>query len=154
MNNYDEHLLDVGHLKDVVEERFVKSGIVNILGHLMLFLIALITGMILARLISPASFGLFAIVEVLIAFTETFRSLGLREAVTQKDAINHQQLSTLFWFNIRLNFVILGCVLIAAPIISVIYSESLLCGISLNSCDKINSSALITPRLTGILGAL
>ena len=71
--------------------------------------IQMIGTMILARILKPEDFGLVAMVA---AFSFLFMNFGLRgftEATIQKDQIDHQKISTLFWVHIALSFaVILG----------------------------------------------
>lgn len=122
-NGSKANYFDVKHVKQNLEQRVFQSGVVNILGHAALLGIALGAGMILARLITPTSFGLFAIVISLTDITESFRTLGLREAVTQREEVTHEQVSTLFWVNMRLTTLIVAGVLVVAPIVAIVYGE-------------------------------
>jgi len=121
-DNYDQYF-DISHIKENIDQRTASSGMINIVGNAGMFIIALLSGMVLARLITPTAFGIFAIGETLIAVTETFRTLGLTQAVMQKDEVSHIQLSSIFWINIRFNILVLGVILACAPLVSLIYNQ-------------------------------
>jgi len=55
---------------------------------------------ILARLLLPQDFGLFAMVIALTIFAERFKDLGLSDATVQAREITHVQVSGLFWINL------------------------------------------------------
>ena len=59
----------------------------------------LVQGMILARLFTPAEFGLIAMVAILTNFIDRFRDMGLSMATVQRREISHGQVSTLFHQN-------------------------------------------------------
>ncbi len=77
----------------------------------------------LARLISPASFGLFAMVTVLTELVGTFRDFGLPHAALQSKSLNHDELSALFWFSLRLNFITLILLALSAPLVALFFGE-------------------------------
>ena len=54
---------------------------------------------ILARLLSPEDFGVFAIAFAVIGFLEFAKSGGMVVPVIQSQTISRDQLDTLFWFN-------------------------------------------------------
>lgn len=79
---------------------------------------------VLARLLTPADFGLVAMVAVLVNFLAVFKDAGLAQATVQRENITHEQISTLFWINIAISLG-LGLIVIAcSPLISWIYNDS------------------------------
>jgi PST family polysaccharide transporter len=85
---------------------------------------------ILARLLSPADFGIIAMVTPIVAFVGLFQEMGLSQAVVQKKSITHEELSALFWINLALA-IGLGLVLIAAsPVVGMYYREPDVIGIT------------------------
>ena len=54
---------------------------------------------ILARLLSPADFGLMAMVLVVMAFVQVFTDLGVSNAIIHHQEISANQLSSLYWLN-------------------------------------------------------
>jgi len=78
---------------------------------------------VLARFLSADDFGLMALAMVLIGFTQTFADGGVSNAIIYKQDINRKQLSSLYWFNIFVGFVLFIIILIIAPFFSHFYGE-------------------------------
>ena len=78
---------------------------------------------ILARFLSPAEFGLMAIMMVVIGFSQAFMDMGISNAIIHRQQISHQQLSSLYWLNIFSGLVLFGIVLFMAPFIAGFYEE-------------------------------
>ena len=79
--------------------------------------------MILARFLSPAEFGLVAIMMVVIGFSQAFMDMGISNAIIHRQQISHHQLSSLYWLNIFSGFVLFGIVLLITPFIAGFYKE-------------------------------
>jgi len=62
--------------------------------------IALIVFSILARLVAPEAFGLIALAQVFLAFTQVFLDQGFTEAIVQRHDIEPEHLDTAFWINL------------------------------------------------------
>ena len=56
----------------------------------------------LARLLTPADFGLVAMVSTVTGLGQAFADLGLSEATIQRKEISHNQVSALFWINVAI----------------------------------------------------
>jgi PST family polysaccharide transporter len=78
---------------------------------------------ILARLISRDDFGLFAMTAVITGFLTIFTDVGLTQATIQRPEINHRQISTLFWINVALGFVLAGIFAASAPLVAAFYGQ-------------------------------
>jgi hypothetical protein len=59
--------------------------------------------MVLARLPTPAEFGLLAKVLTVMGFLRKSREGGLSTATVQRDEMTHAQVSNLFWINVALS---------------------------------------------------
>jgi O-antigen/teichoic acid export membrane protein len=79
--------------------------------------------MILARLLTPADFGLQGMVLVVTGFISLFKDAGLGLATVQSKTITHEQTSTLFWINVTLGVLLAMVVIGAAPLLAVFYAE-------------------------------
>jgi O-antigen/teichoic acid export membrane protein len=55
---------------------------------------------VLARLLTPEEFGLFAMVAAVMEFARSFREVGLGTATVQRETIFHEEVSMLFWVNL------------------------------------------------------
>jgi len=79
-----------------IKRRSVRGGAVTIGAQAVKFILNTGSTMILARLLTPADFGLIAMVSAFTEFVNLFKDLGLSMATVQKENITHQQVSTLF----------------------------------------------------------
>lgn len=86
-------------------------------------ILGLLGTIILARLLSPADYGLIAMVMVIINFAAMFKDAGLSLATIQKDKITKEQISNLFWFNILISSILCLCVLAMSPLVSWFYDK-------------------------------
>lgn len=68
---------------------------------------------ILARYFTAADFGDLALVMVVISFSQMFLDMGISNSLIHKQDANHEQLSSLFWFNI-LSGVVIFCLVTAS----------------------------------------
>ncbi|CAN0572028.1 unnamed protein product, partial [Laminaria digitata] len=84
------------------------------------------TIVILARLLSPGDFGLFAIVFAVLSVFEIFKDLGLSSATVQRPHITDRQVSTLFWMNGGLGVGVALVLAASAPLLVQIYDEPVL----------------------------
>ena len=94
------------------------------------FVIALGSTAVLARLLNPEAYGLLAMVFVVTNFLMLFRDMNLSLATVQKERITHAQVSTIYWLNVAITFVIALVILALAPAIAWFYSEPRLTGLT------------------------
>ena len=65
--------------------------------------ISLISTVVLARLLSPAEFGLIGMIAVFMMIGNVFANCGLGAALVRKNRITLEDASTVFWFNLLLS---------------------------------------------------
>jgi O-antigen/teichoic acid export membrane protein len=85
--------------------------------------IIFIVGIVLARLLSPREFGLIAMITVITGFATQFSELGLGAAIIQKERIQQEQLSTIFWLNVTCGVLLMALFAAASPLIAAFYGE-------------------------------
>lgn len=83
--------------------------------------ISFVLGIILARLLLPADFGLLAVVNVFYLLVTLFIDGGLKEALIQKKNATDVDYSTVFWVNIIISILLYLVLFIAAPFIEKFY---------------------------------
>ena len=93
----------------------------------------IIAAIVLARLLTPEDFGLFAIVTVLTSFAPLLIDFGLGDATAQRRKITPSQVSSLFWLSCGIGLAIAVVVAACSPLIAWIYSEPRLEAIALYS---------------------
>ena len=79
--------------------RAVRGAAVISAGQGLRILIQLASVVVMARLLSPADVGLFAMVMSVAGIAEVFRDFGLSQAAVQAPVLTTQQRSNLFWIN-------------------------------------------------------
>jgi PST family polysaccharide transporter len=83
----------------------------------------LATTAILARLLSPADFGLMGMATVAVGFAGLFRDLGTGSALIQRAEVDEGLLRGLFWVNAGFGLFAAGGLLLLAPLIALFYHE-------------------------------
>jgi len=83
--------------------------------------IQLVLGIILARILFPADFGLIGMMTIFIALSRVFVDSGLANALIQKQGRTEEDFSTVFYFNIIVCLACYGFIFIGAPYISAFY---------------------------------
>ena len=116
-------VFDAEHVKGEIKGRAVRGGAVTMLGQGAQFVIQTVSTVILARLLTPADFGLVAMVTALTGFMTVLKDFGLSAATIQKDKITHEQISTLFWINVGVGAIICLITSASAPAIAWFYGE-------------------------------
>ncbi len=82
-----------------------------------------VVAILLARLLSPADFGLIALVTVFIAVANVFVQSGLNTALIQKKNADNLDFSTVFYASLILAVLLYGMLFLLAPIIAQFYSN-------------------------------
>jgi teichuronic acid exporter len=82
-----------------------------------------IVGLILARLLSPAEFGLIGMITVFLAVSQSFIDSGFGQALIRKKDANDIDFSTVFYFNFLAGVILFVIFYLAAPAIASFYKE-------------------------------
>ena len=77
----------------------------------------------LARLLTPAQFGIVAMVAPLVGLVQLFAELGLTQAVIQRPSLTHRELSGLFWINGAVSLGLAALLAAASPLVAAFYGE-------------------------------
>jgi O-antigen/teichoic acid export membrane protein len=119
------------HLHFDLRGHTVRGGKATVAAQAISFLLNIASVVILARLLSPADFGLIAMVTAVTGIVTIFKDGGLSIATIQRDTISHEQVSNLFWINVALTFLLMLLIAGLAPAIASFYGETRLRDISL-----------------------
>lgn len=116
-------VLGTEHLRADLKGRSVRGGFLTLTSQGVQFIIQSISTIVLARLLTPADFGLVAMVVVITGLGQAFADLGLSEATIQKEEINHNQVSTLFWINSAIGLALTLITATLGPALAWFYRE-------------------------------
>ncbi|MFT3860524.1 lipopolysaccharide biosynthesis protein [Micropruina sp.] len=104
-------------------KRGARGGSTVILGQILRIGIQLTGTVALARLLSPADFGLVAMVMVFTSFGALLRDFGISTAALQARTLTHQQASNLFWFSTSLSAAVAILLVASTPLLIGLYAE-------------------------------
>jgi PST family polysaccharide transporter len=127
----DERYFNLDLSEGALLRASVHGGIATITAQGIIFALRIISTMILARILLPQDFGLIGMVTVLTSFIVMFKDMGLATATIQRDKIDNDQISTLFWLNVCISTFLMLLTCIAAPVIAWFYNESVLLNITI-----------------------
>lgn len=113
----DKISFNTEHLNVGIKKRSLRGGATTISAQGLSFAIQMASTVVLARILTPEDYGIIAMVATVTGFASILASLGLSTATIQSAAINHDQVSVLFWVNVCIGMVTTFLVASMAPLI-------------------------------------
>ncbi|MBK1794448.1 MOP flippase family protein [Devosia sp. WQ 349] len=86
-------------------------------------MLAVLQVYILARIINPADFGLFALVMVIVNAVALLSDGGLSSSIVHFQDVSRDELSSIYWLNVLIGSVLAGAVFLAAPAMAVFFNS-------------------------------
>jgi PST family polysaccharide transporter len=127
----NQHHFATDHLLTNLKGRTISGAFITSAAQGTQFVLSLASIMVLARLLTPKDFGLFAMVTAVMGYLRVFKDAGLSTATVQREGITHAQVSNLFWINVAISGLISLILAAGSPIIAWFYREPRLVAISL-----------------------
>ena len=109
--------------RDGLRRRAVRGAGVTVLAQVAIFMIQVIATVVLARLLTPADFGLLTIVTTFSVLLMNVGLNGLTEAVLQRERMNHALASNLFWIGAGVGLVLATAFAGLGPLLARVYGE-------------------------------
>ena len=119
------------HLQTDLKGRAVRGGVFTVSAQGTQFLVQSVQTVVLARLLTPGDFGLVAMVTAVTGLAQGFADVGLSEATIQRQEINHDQVSALFWINVTVGLALMLATMALGPVLAWFYREPRLTYIAL-----------------------
>jgi O-antigen/teichoic acid export membrane protein len=113
-----------------LEQKTVKGIAWNLVERFGVQGVKFVFGILLARLLTPADFGLISMIYVFFAVAEVFVNSGLSAAYIQKKEITAYDSDTVFYSNLLISLAIYGILWISAPAIAGFYEQPALIGLT------------------------
>ena len=88
------------------------------------------TTMVLARLLTPADFGVVAMLAIFIGVAGVLADGGFSAALIQRQDVDHVDESTVFWCNFGIGLVLATIIWLAGPMIALFYGVPMLSPLS------------------------
>jgi O-antigen/teichoic acid export membrane protein len=127
----NEKHLGTDHLLSDLKGRTISGAFITVAAQGAQFVLSLTSIMVLARLLTPKDFGLFAMVTTVMGYLRVFKDAGLSTATVQREGITHAQVSNLFWINVVMSGAIGLILATCAPVVAWFYREPRLVPITL-----------------------
>ncbi len=118
-----DRIFRTDHLKDDLRRRSLRGGSITIVSQVVKALLGLGSTVILARLLTPADFGLVAKIYILVGIAEIAKDLGLSVASVQREKLTHRLASNLFWINLAVSFTVGLAFVASAPGVAAAYGD-------------------------------
>jgi PST family polysaccharide transporter len=106
-----------------LKKRSVHGGLLILAAQGAKFVAKFGSAVVVARLLTPADFGMVAMVSPILGFLSTFNDLGFGQAIVQTPNISRDQLSALFWRNLLISFGLAALLSLIAPLAGKLYHE-------------------------------
>jgi len=100
-----------------------RSGALVAAGRVLQGVVSLASVAILARILTPSDFGVFAMVLPLALIVGMTLNRGLHVAVMHEARLRPGQVSGLFWIASRFNVLLLTAMALSAPLLAMLYRE-------------------------------
>lgn len=123
MDEKFRHWFTREHSKGDLRSKSIKGGASTIFAQLISFALNIGSTVLLARLLLPEDYGLVAMVTSFTGFVLMFKDLGLTQAVIQREEINHNEVSMVFWVNVYVSLALALVVIATGPILVWFYNE-------------------------------
>ena len=135
------------------DQELKRKGIAGVLwsvgSKFSIHLVTFVVSIVLARLLSPADFGLVSMAMVFVYFTQTFMDFGLTSAVIQKKDPTETQINTVFYISLILATCLMLLMIVFAPAIGRYYDNP-----EVGRIARFVSYSFVIHALTGLQRAL
>jgi len=103
--------------------RTLRAGQWRLAGSLVIAVSRLTIGVVLARLLTPADFGLMTLASVVLGVSQPLVELGIGGAVVQRDGLTERHVRSAFTFSVLLGVMVTACIALAAPLGAIVMRE-------------------------------
>lgn len=139
-----------GSIHTDLKKRSLQSGLITLASQPFKLMLGISSTALLARLLTPADFGLLAMVAPFLALIDSLTNLGLETATIQWERLDREQASAMFWLSLKLNAIVIGFMVLMSPVLAWFYRETELFQITLVMSIGVSSSCL-TSQHTALL---
>ncbi len=117
----------MGHKGTVLKKKATSGVVWTAVQKYSVMGIQFVSGIILARLLTPYDYGCIGMLSIFMVLADTFIDAGFGSALIQKKRPTQEDYSTIFFWNLGMAGVMYLCLFFSAPAISRFYNIPLLC---------------------------
>ncbi len=114
---------ELAHGDEGLRRVAVRSAGVTVVSQSMVFAVQMIGTIVLARLLTPADFGVVTMVTTFSLLLMSFGQNGYTEAVIQRPEMNHSLATNLFWINAGVGLVFTLGFAAAGSLLAIFYGD-------------------------------
>ncbi|MAF29142.1 MAG: flippase [Croceicoccus sp.] len=138
------------------------GAIVTIATQATRFLVQIASTILLARLLAPEDFGVYAMTAPVVAIINLIKDLGLTQAIVTSSTISKPLLSAMFYVNLALSVGIAAVIALAAPLVATFYDNDAVIpvvqfvalGVAMNGTSSVHRAILTRDLRYGTLGRI
>jgi hypothetical protein len=113
-------------MENSLKEKTVRGVVWSFVDNIANSGITFLVGLILARLLSPAEYGIMAMIAVFIAISNSIIDSGFSNALIRKLDAKRIDYNTVFYFNLLVSIILYVFLYITSPLISSFFKEPIL----------------------------
>lgn len=109
---------------DSLKEKTAKGLAWGSIGNGSQLLLGVVFGIVLARLLSPADYGMVGILQIFSLIATSIQDSGFRTALANRAEVRHEDYNAVFWFNVSAAAILYAILFFCAPLITAFYQKS------------------------------
>lgn len=113
-------------MSDSLKSKTLKGTVWSTVERFSVQGIAFIVMIIMARILTPADYGLVGMIAIFIAVSQSLVDSGFSQALIRKQDRSETDNSTVFYFNVAVGLILYAILFLSAPAIARFYGEPLL----------------------------
>lgn len=134
-------------MSETLKRKTVKGTIWSTIERFSVQAVSFIVMILMARVLTPADYGLVGMVTIFIAVSQSLVDSGFSQALIWKQDRTEVDNSTVFWFNIGVGIILYAALFFCAPLIARFYDQPLLIPITrLISLSVLINSFVVVQR--------
>jgi PST family polysaccharide transporter len=114
-----------------LDRHSASSGIWAVGGRALQIILRVGSVAVLARILTPEDFGVRGLVLPITILLHGVLNLGLHFAALQREDLDHEGLSRLFWFSSWVNLLLVGGMALLGPLMALLYDDPRVIGVTL-----------------------
>ena len=107
-----------------LKEKTARGLMWGSIGNGAQLILGVLFGIFLARLLSPADYGMVGVLQVFIMIANTIQDSGFRTALANRKEVRHEDYNAVFWFNVGTAAILYLILFFLAPLITAFYQKS------------------------------
>ncbi|MBO4851519.1 MAG: lipopolysaccharide biosynthesis protein [Prevotella sp.] len=116
-------------MADNLKKKTLSGVIWSSIHKIAIMLLGFISGIVLARLLTPHDYGVIGMLTIFLAVSQTFIDGGFGSALIQKKTPTSEDYSTILYWNLALSLFLYILLYACAPVVARFYNLSLLCDV-------------------------